>query len=55
MYNGSISMVWHAVDKRTGITLALKIYKRCGLNRMVIIIILHFYRSYHSNNNSNKK
>mmetsp|Transcript_17092 Transcript_17092/g.42820 ORF Transcript_17092/g.42820 Transcript_17092/m.42820 type:complete len:588 (-) Transcript_17092:1419-3182(-) len=28
MYNGNISMVYHAVDKRSGITVALKLYKR---------------------------
>ena len=30
-------MVWHVVDKRTGITFALKVYKRTELNGMVVI------------------
>ncbi|GFH12072.1 protein kinase domain-containing protein, partial [Haematococcus lacustris] len=31
MYNGNISMVYHAVDRRSGITIALKLYKRVKL------------------------
>lgn len=31
LYNGNISMVYHAVDKRSGITVALKLYKRYKL------------------------
>lgn len=31
LYNGNISMVYHAVDKRSGITVALKLYKRAKL------------------------
>ncbi|KXZ42683.1 hypothetical protein GPECTOR_124g483 [Gonium pectorale] len=34
MYNGAISMVYHAVDKRSGITVALKLYKRIKLNEI---------------------
>jgi aurora kinase len=30
-YNGNISMVYHAIDKRSGITVALKLYKRAKL------------------------
>lgn len=28
MYHGNMSIVYHAVDKRSGITVALKLYKR---------------------------
>ncbi|KAL6762275.1 kinase-like domain-containing protein [Haematococcus lacustris] len=31
MYNGNISMVYHAVDRRSGVTIALKLYKRAKL------------------------
>lgn len=31
MYNGNISAVYHAVDKHSGITVALKLYKRAKL------------------------
>ncbi|KAJ9528355.1 hypothetical protein QJQ45_014333 [Haematococcus lacustris] len=31
MYNGNISMVYHAVDRRSGVTVALKLYKRAKL------------------------
>ena len=44
MYEGTISMVWHAVDKHTGITLALKVYKRTELNRMVNSTISYYCR-----------
>lgn len=33
-YEGGHSIVWRAVDRRSGITLALKAYKRAGLNEI---------------------
>jgi len=32
MYHGNMSIVYHAVDKRSGITVALKLYKRYKLS-----------------------
>lgn len=34
MYKGKISLVYHVVDKRSGLSLALKMYKRCKLNEI---------------------
>lgn len=34
LYNGNISSVYHAVDRQSGISVALKLYKRCKLTRI---------------------
>lgn len=34
LYEGPISAVWRAVDRRSGITVAVKAYKRAALNEM---------------------
>jgi hypothetical protein len=33
-YAGAISSVWRAVDRQSGITVAIKLYKRAALNDM---------------------
>ena len=34
MYHGAMSIVYHAIDKSSGITVALKLYKRQKLGTM---------------------